>query len=74
MVFDEYVSNTETDAYYTSSGFSLTDNLVIKTLNDLILELKKLKEEVAKQVSQSAVILLQGLLSYCQQQCGIDLI
>jgi len=49
-----------------SSGFSLTDNLVIKTLNDLILELKKLKEEVAKQVSQSVVILVQRLLSCCQ--------
>lgn len=37
--------------YYTSSGFCLTDNLVIKTLNDLILALKKLKEEVGSQVS-----------------------
>jgi hypothetical protein len=59
MVFDEHVSNTETDAYYTSSGFLLTDNLVIKTLNDLILALKKLKEEVGSQVSQSVVILLE---------------
>jgi hypothetical protein len=66
MVFDEYVSNTETDAYYISFGFSLTDNLVIKTLNDLIQALKKLKEEVASQVSQSVAILLQGLLSFCQ--------
>jgi hypothetical protein len=66
MVFEEYVSNTKTDAYYTSCGFSLTDNLVIKTLNDLIQALKKLKEEVASQVSQSFVILLQGLLPFCQ--------
>jgi hypothetical protein len=58
IVFDKYVSNTETDAYIIS-GFSLTDNLVIKTLNDLILALKKLKEEVASQVRQSVVILLQ---------------
>jgi len=66
MVFDEQVSNTETDACYTSSGFSLTDNLVIKTLNDLIQALKKLKEEVASQVSQSIAILLHGLLPFCQ--------
>jgi hypothetical protein len=66
MVFDEYVSSTKTGAYYTSFGFSLTDNLVIKTLNDLIQALKKLKEEVASQVSQSVVILLQGLFPFCQ--------
>ena len=60
------VSNTETGAYYTSSGFSLTDNLVIKTLNELIQALKELKKEVASQVSKSVVILLQGLLSFCQ--------
>ena len=59
IVFDECVSNSETDVYYTSSGFSSTDNLVIKTLNDLILALKKLKEEVGSQVSQSVGILLQ---------------
>lgn len=57
-VFDECVSNTETDAYYTGSGFSLPDYSVIKVCNDMLVELKKLKEEVAKQVSWSAVILL----------------
>jgi len=76
MVFDEYVSNTETfdahvsnteaDACYTSSGFSLTDNLLIKALNELIQIVNKLREEVSSQVSQSIVILVQGLLSFCQ--------
>jgi hypothetical protein len=66
MVFDEYVSNTKAKAYYMSFGFSLTDNLVIKSLLDLIQALKKLKEEVASQVSQSVVVLLQGLLPFCQ--------
>jgi hypothetical protein len=56
MVFDEFVSNTETDACYIRYGFSLTDNLVIKTLNDLLLALKKLKEEIASQVSHSVVV------------------
>jgi hypothetical protein len=75
VVFDEYVSDTEmfdacvsnieADAYYTSSGFSLTDNLLIKTLNELMQAVNKLREEVASQVSQSVVILLQGLLSFC---------
>jgi len=65
MVFDECVSNTETDAYYTSSGFCLTDNLLIKTLNQLIQVVNKLREEVISQVSQLVAILLQRLLSFC---------
>jgi hypothetical protein len=43
--------NKVIDACYTSSDFCLTDNLVIKTLNDLIIALKMLKEEVGSQVS-----------------------